>query len=906
MDGRLTLNWLIFLLVIISFHSLGRVSGTFHENQADRRKLAAKEGFISIDCGIAMGSYYTDGETEIHYTSDAEFINTGINYNVSMEYIHEYTNQHLMNVRSFPEGVRNCYTLRPRQGKNHKYLIRARFMYGNYDSKNQLPIFKLYLGVDEWTTVNITDASSIYRKEIIHIPITNDIDVCLVNTHSRTPFISVLELRQLNDSIYRPTEPGSLLLYDRWDFGTQPEVQNIIREKDDVYDRIWKPFTWSSWLSINSSFVSSSFSTSDYKLPGIVMATAATPANESESWGISLGIDNDPSQKLYTYMHFAEVEDLKGQIREFTISVNDDESYAGPVAPGYLFSVTVYSKYSMSGSTTKKLSFSLKRTNRSMLPPIINAMEVYMIKEFSQSSTQQNDIDAIKRIKSGYAVSRNWQGDPCLPMEYQWDGLTCSHNTSPAIISLNLSSGNLSGNILPSFLSLKSLQNLDLSYNNLTGPVPEFFADWPSLRTLNLTGNNLTGSVPQAVTDKFKDGTLSLGENPNLCPSVSCQGQKKKKKKNKFFVPVLTSILSAIVILVLIAALAIIRKLTKRRETKATTIETVTERPKEGPLKSGNCEFTYSEVVGITNNFNRPIGRGGFGEVYLGTLADDTQVAVKVHSPSSNQGPKAFRAEAKLLTRVHHKNLVRLIGYCDDSTNMVLIYEYTSNGNLQQKLSAREAADVLNWKQRLQIAVDAAHGLEYLHNGCKPPIVHRDMKSSNILLTESLQAKISDFGMSRDIQSLSTDPVGTPGYFDPECQSTGNLNEKSDVYSFGIVLLELITGRRAIIPGGIHIAGWVSPMIERGDIRSVVDPRLQGDFNTNSAWKTVEIALACVASTGMQRPDMSHVVVNLKECLETEVASRRIQRVGGHSIGSGNFLENAPLVLSTEVVPHAR
>ncbi|RVX17169.1 putative leucine-rich repeat receptor-like protein kinase [Vitis vinifera] len=858
MDGRLTLNWLIFLLVIISFHSLGRVSGTFHENQADRRKLTAKKGFISIDCGIAPGSYYIDSETEIYYTSDVGFTDTGINYNVSQEYVYQDTNQHLKNVRSFPEGDKNCYTLWPGQGKNHKYLIRARFLYGNYDSKNQLPIFKLYLGVDEWTTVNIRNATSIYRKEIIHIPITDYIDVCLVNAGWGTPFISVLELRQLNDSIYSPTEPGSLLLYNRWDFGTQQEEWKLIREKDDVYDRIWKPLTRSSWLSINSSLVSSSFSTSDYKLPGIVMATAATPANESESWRISLDIDDDPSQKLYMYMHFAEVQDLKGQIREFTISVNDDESYAGPVTPGYLFSVTVYSKYSVSGSTTNKLSFSLERTNRSTLPPIINAMEVYMIKEFAQSSTQQNDVDAIKTVKSGYAVSRNWQGDPCLPMEHQWDGLTCSHNTSPAIISLNL------------------------------------------------TGNNLTGSVPQAVTDKFKDGTLSFGENPNLCPSVSCQGQKKKKKKNKFFVPVLTSILSAIVILVLIAALAIIRKLTKRRETKATTIETVTERPKEGPLKSGNCEFTYSEVVGITNNFNRPIGRGGFGEVYLGTLADDTQVAVKVHSPSSNQGPKAFRAEAKLLTRVHHKNLVRLIGYCDDSTNMVLIYEYMSNGNLQQKLSAREAADVLNWKQRLQIAVDAAHGLEYLHNGCKPPIVHRDMKSSNILLTESLQAKIADFGMSRDLQSLSTDPVGTPGYFDPECQSTGNLNEKSDVYSFGIVLLELITGRRAIIPGGIHIAGWVSPMIERGDIRSIVDPRLQGDFNTNSAWKAVEIALACVASTGMQRPDMSHVVVDLKECLETEVASRRIQRVGGHSIGSGNFLENVPLVLSTEVAPHAR
>ncbi|XP_034696454.1 senescence-induced receptor-like serine/threonine-protein kinase [Vitis riparia] len=823
------------------------------------------------------------------------------------EYVDEDLNQHLMNVRSFPKGDRNCYTLPPRQGKNHKYLIRARFMYGNYDSKNQLPIFKLYLGVDEWTTVNVTDASSIYRKEIIHIPITDDIDVCLVNTNSGTPFISVLELRELNDLIYSPTEPGSLLLFDRWDFGTQQEEWKLIRDKDDVYDRIWKPFSWSSWLrSINASLVSSSFSASDYKLPVSVMATAATPANES-AWNISLKIDDDASDMLYIYMHFAEVEKLgKGQFREFTISLNDNdyELYGGALAPRYLFSDTARNNYSLR-STTKILSFSLTKTSRSTLPPIINAVEVYMIKEFSQSSTRQDDVDAIRKIKSGYTVSRNWQGDPCLPIKYQWDGLTCSHSTYPTIISLNLSSSNLSGNILPSFSSLKSLQNLDLSYNNLTGPVPKIFADLPSLTILNLTGNNLTGSVPQAVMDKFKDGTLRfahyLGKNPNLCRSISCQGKKKKKK---FLIPVLLAIPTVIVILILITTLAIIRKLIKRRGTK----ETVTEWAKEGPLKSGNSEFTFSDVASMTNNFSQTIGRGGFGQVYLGILADGTEVAVKMHSESSIQGPKALRAEAKLLTRVHHKNLVRLIGYCDDGTNMALVYEYMSNGNLQQKLSGREAADVLNWKQRLQIAVDAAHGLEYLHNGCKPPIVHRDMKSSNILLTETLEAKIADFGMSRDLESgalLSTDPVGTPGYLDPEYQSAG-LNKKSDVYSFGIVLLELITGRPAIIPGGIHIVVWVSPMIERGDIGSIVDPRLQGDFNTNSAWKAVEIALACVASTGMQRPDMSHVEVDLKECLETEVASRRIQRVGSHSIGSGNFLEDVPMALSTELTPHAR
>ena len=135
-------------------------------------------------------------------------------------------------------------------------------------------------------------------------------------------------------------------------------------------------------------------------------------------------------------------------------------------------------------------------------------------------------------------------------------------------------------------------------------------------------------------------------------------------------------------------------------------------------------------------------------------------------------------------------------------------------------------------------------------------------------------------------------------------QLTGNLNKKSDVYSFGIVLLELLTGRPAIIPGGIYIVVWVSHMIERGDIQSIVDPRLQGDFHTNSAWKALEIALACVALTGMQRPDMSHVLADLKECLEIEMASRRTQSVS-HSIGSGNFLEDSPLTLGTQSAPRA-
>ena len=177
-------------------------------------------GFISIDCGIAPGSSYTDDRTQIHYTSDAEFTDTGINYNVSRS---ENPSKQLMNVRSFPEGARNCYTLEPEKGKGNKYLIRAFFMYGNYDSKNQLPVFKLYLGVDKWDTIKFKNSNKIVRKEIIHIPKTDYIDVCLVNNGSGTPFISALELRPLDNSSYNKTELGSLLLSNRWDFGSEQE-----------------------------------------------------------------------------------------------------------------------------------------------------------------------------------------------------------------------------------------------------------------------------------------------------------------------------------------------------------------------------------------------------------------------------------------------------------------------------------------------------------------------------------------------------------------------------------------------------------------------------------------------------------------------------------------------------------
>ena len=269
----------------------------------------------------------------------------------------------------------------------------------------------------------------------------------------------------------------------------------------------------------------------------------------------------------------------------------------------------------------------------------------------------------------------------------------------------------------------------------------------------------------------------------------------------------------------------------------------------------------------------------------------------------------------QLLLKVYHRNLVSLIGYCEEHQMLALVYEYMENGNLR-KLLSDETSYVLNWMERLQIALDAARGLEYLHNGCKPPIIHRDLKPSNILLSEHLIGKISDFGLSRVFANetdthVTTKPAGTLGYVDPELNITGNWNKKSDVYSFGIILFELITGQPAVIRGedsNVHILQWVTPMIENGDIQSIVDKRLEGEFNTNSAWKVVEIAMSCVPTTSIQRPDMGQVLTELHECVAMDMIIGRSQTLRSVSsiTNSSNALQMSYVNGDTQVHPRVR
>uniref|UniRef100_A0ACD5XRB4 Uncharacterized protein n=1 Tax=Avena sativa TaxID=4498 RepID=A0ACD5XRB4_AVESA len=288
-----------------------------------------------------------------------------------------------------------------------------------------------------------------------------------------------------------------------------------------------------------------------------------------------------------------------------------------------------------------------------------------------------------------------------------------------------------------------------------------------------------------------------------------------------------------------------------------------------------NRRFTYKELEKFTNKFQRLIGQGGFGLVYYGRLEDDSEVAVKMRSESSTHGLDEFLAEVHSLTKVHHRNLVSLVGYCWEKDHLALVYEYMSRGNLGDHLRGKNGDETLDWVTRVQVVLDAAQGLDYLHKGCSLPMIHRDVKTSNILLGQNMRAKLADFGLSKTYLSetqthISTNVAGSLGYFDPEYYHTGRLTESSDVYSFGVVLLEIATGEPPISPGHGHIVQRVKQKTDTGNIISVVDVRLGGAYNVTSMWKVVDTAMACTVDTSVQRPTMAAVVAQVKESLALE------------------------------------
>ncbi|TXG61390.1 hypothetical protein EZV62_012753 [Acer yangbiense] len=283
--------------------------------------------------------------------------------------------------------------------------------------------------------------------------------------------------------------------------------------------------------------------------------------------------------------------------------------------------------------------------------------------------------------------------------------------------------------------------------------------------------------------------------------------------------------------------------------------------------------FSYEELARATDGFSEAnlLGQGGFGYVHRGVLPNGKEVAVKQLKAGSGQGEREFQAEVEIISRVHHKHLVSLVGYCIAGVQRMLVYEFVPNNTMEFHLHGKDRP-TMDWPTRLRIALGSAKGLAYLHEDCHPKIIHRDIKAANILLDFKFEAKVADFGLAKissDVNThVSTRVMGTFGYLAPEYAASGKLTDKSDVFSFGVMLLELITGRRPVDSTHTYmedsLVDWARPQLNRaledGNFDGLIDSKLQNDYNHNEMARMVACAAACVRHSARRRPRMSQIV----------------------------------------------
>ncbi|GMN62459.1 hypothetical protein TIFTF001_031527 [Ficus carica] len=468
-----------------------------------------------------------------------------------------------------------------------------------------------------------------------------------------------------------------------------------------------------------------------------------------------------------------------------------------------------------------------------------------------------------------------------------------------SVLKLDLSRNKFSGRIPPTIGNCILLNYLDLSQNQLSGPIPVQIADIHILNYLNLSRNllsqglpkeigslksltsadfsynNLSGLIPQTGQYLFFNSTSFIG-NPELCSSssilicnhsLSSPQHDHNQNNNKPQVPAKFKLIFALGLLLcsfIFTAFAIIKTRKSRNggdKWKLTAFQ--------------KLEFVSQDILECIKD-NNVIGRGGAGIVYRGSMPNGEEVAVKklLGINKGSYHDNGLSAEIQTLGKIRHRNIVRLLAFCSNRETNLLVYEYMENGSLGEVLHGK-AGEYLKWETRLKIAIEAAKGLSYLHHDCSPLILHRDVKSNNILLNSDYEAHVADFGLAKFLQDNGTSEcmsaiAGSYGYIAPEYAYTLKVDEKSDVYSFGVVLLELITGRKPVGDfgeEGMDIVQWTKIKTEssKEGVVKIMDERLSNNVPIEQAMQVFFVAMLCVQEQSVERPTMREVVQMLAQ-----------------------------------------